>query len=365
MEMRERRGHRPPKRGRGGILGLTVFAVALLFLIFTEVSGFLSHAQKTQTAPSRGMEPTAEWTSSAVGNTAPLAKPIERRLPPVKSTAQATSSGRFSGTLSARSVVLLDGDGNTLYALAADERRYPASTTKVLTALVAVENGDLSDSVRVGEEANLPWPGSSVAGLRYGERLTLEQLLNALLIPSGNDAAYVIAAHIGRAISGDNQMGYEEAIAVFVQRMNSRARELGAVHSHFANPDGNDDEEQYTTAGDMALIAREAMTHSSLQQIVARTEYTLPDVRARGNDGTQTSQHRVLTNTNELLDSASPYYLKTCNGIKTGHTTEAGYCLISSATQGGRSVLAVVMDGDQESVWTDSGELLQWGLAQR
>jgi len=228
-----------------------------------------------------------------------------------------------------------------------------------------VENGDLSDSVSVGEEANLPDPGSSLAGLRYGERLTLEQLLNALLIASGNDAAYVIAAHIGRAISGDDQMGYEEAIGVFVQRMNSRAKELGAVHSHFANPDGYHDEEQYTTAGDLALIAREAMTHSSLQQIVARSNYALPDVRAKDVDGKQTTQHRVLTNTNELLDSASPYYLKTCNGIKTGHTPEAGYCLISSAAQGGRSVLAVVMDGAQESVWMDSAELLQWGLAQR
>jgi D-alanyl-D-alanine carboxypeptidase (penicillin-binding protein 5/6) len=309
------------------------------------------------------MKRTTEWTTPAAGNTATLTEPI--MLPPLESTAQATSSGGFSGVLSARSAVLLDGGGNTLYSLAGDERSYPASTTKVLTALIAVENGNLSDNVRVGEEANLPKPGSSLAGLRYGEWLTLEQLLNALLIPSGNDAAYVIAAHIGRAISGDDQLGYEAAIGVFVQRMNSRAKELGAAHSHFANPDGYHDEEQYTTAADMALIARQAMTHPSLQQIVARTNYTLPDVQVMDTDGNQITQPRVLYSTNKLLDGASPYYLRQVNGIKTGRTTEAGYCLISSAAQGGRSVLAVVMGSGQESVWLDSAALLQWGLAQR
>lgn len=347
------------RRGRGGALAIAVFALALLFFAYTAVSGLLAKEQGVHTTAGR----KAERTGAAIGKTTAPAKPNGSKPP--KSTANATGTGGFTGALGARSAVVLGGDGDTLYSLAGDQRSYPASTTKVLTALVALENGDLSDSVRVGEEANLPKPGSSIAGLRYGERLTLEQLLHALLIPSGNDAAYVIAAHIGRSISGDDRMGEEEAVGVFVQRMNSRAKELGAVHSRFANPDGYHDEQHYTTAGDMALIAREAMTHSAFRQIVAKTSYALPDVRVKDKDGKQITQHRVLENTNELLNSGSPYYMDACNGIKTGHTSEAGYCLIFSAGQGGESVLAVVMGSGQESVWADSAQLLQWGLAQR
>lgn len=332
------------------MLAAAVFMLALVFFIYSAATGLLSRDQRVQASPGRQGERTAD-----------PAKPRQSELP----SAAAAGSGGFAGMLGARSAVVLDANGDTLYSLAGDERRYPASTTKVLTALLAVENGNLSDSVAVGEEANLPKPGSSIAGLRYGERLTLEQLLHALLIPSGNDAAYVIAAHIGRKIGGDDRMGDEEAIALFVQRMNTRAIELGAEHSHFANPDGYHDEQHYTTAADMARIAQAAMKHSPLRQIVAKASYALPDVRAKDKDGKLTTQRRVLKNTNELLDRASPYYMKSCSGIKTGHTTEAGYCLVSAAIKGGASVLAVVMDSAQESVWEDSSQLLQWGLAQR
>jgi D-alanyl-D-alanine carboxypeptidase (penicillin-binding protein 5/6) len=262
------------------------------------------------------------------------------------------------------SAVLIDSDGNILFSKAGDERRYPASTTKILTALIAVEIGDLNDLVRVGDEANLPKLGSSIAGLRYGEQLTLEQLLNALLIPSGNDAAYVIATYIGRKISGDDQLDHHEAIKVFVQRMNSRAKELGAKNSHFVNPDGYHDENHYTTATDMARIALEAMRHVAIRQIVARTNYALPAIAQPTRNGRQKVQPRILENTNKLLDQTSPYYLRLSNGVKTGHTTAAGYCLISSAVRGEKSVLAVVMKSSQESIWQVSSKLLQWGLAQ-
>jgi serine-type D-Ala-D-Ala carboxypeptidase (penicillin-binding protein 5/6) len=317
------------------------------------------HSQQPATADPETADPATtspELTDPATPD--PASTGPEPTETPIKTVEQSS----FHGTLAAQSAVLVDSDGKVLYALQDGEKRYPASTTKVLTALVALENGNLNDVIHIGNEVHQPKPGSSLAGLRYGENLSFSELLNALLIPSGNDAAYVIATYIGRKVSGDPKMDVTDAVNVFVGLMNKRAKELGATNSHFANPDGFQDEQHYTTALDMSLIAREAMTHKEFRQIVVKKKFKLPDYKVKDKDGNTITKSRMLENTNLLLDSSNANYLQNCTGIKTGHTSDAGYCLVSSAVKDGKSVFAVVMDSSEEDVWQDSTKLLQWAL---
>ena len=341
-----------PNRGIGGAIAVAVLTVAAFVALLIVASNLIA-----QDRISPSPQPTVRGAADPA-----ITRNTPHTNPAITEVGQA---GGFAEPLAARSAVLLDDQGKVLYALAADEKRYPASSTKVLTALLALEYGTLSDVIRVGDEANMPKPGSSSAGLRYGEKLTLGDLLHALLIPSGNDAAYVIAAYTGRKIAGDSRMEAPEAVSLFVQRMNDRAKELGATHSHFVNPDGFHDDEHYTTAGDMARIARQAMTHDEFRDIVATRRYALPDITVKSENGKSVTRSRVLQNTNELIDDSSPCFFSRCTGVKTGHTSQSGYCLVSSAEDRGGSVLAVVMDSTQDAVWSDSSALLQWGLSLR
>ena len=188
-------------------------------------------------------------------------------------------SGSFN--LTAQNAVLIDEEtGEILYEKKSYTKCYPASTTKLLTALVALDYAHADEIITVGDEANLAAPDSSKAGIRYGEQLSLEQLLNSLLIPSGNDAAYTIAAYIGRKASGGKALSERDAVDHFCNLMTAKAKKLGARDSNFTNPDGYQDEAHYTTSYDMALIAKEAMTHAEIRNIVIQTGYRLPDIKA-------------------------------------------------------------------------------------
>ena len=164
----------------------------------------------------------------------------------------------------------LDAQGAVLMALKTGrysflkiviKRLYPASTTKILTGLLALEYGDLDEIVTVGNEANLCAYDSSKAGIDLHEEISLRNLLYGLMLPSGNDAAYVIPVHIGRKVKGDSSLSIDEALKIFIALMNKRSRELGAIHSNFENPDGYHHDNHYTTAHDLALITREAMKY--------------------------------------------------------------------------------------------------------
>ncbi len=231
----------------------------------------------------------------------------------------------------ARAALLVDGPTDqVLFSLNAQARMYPASTTKVLTALIAVEHGKLSDVFTVSNQAvNLPWD-STLAGLKPGEKLTLEQLLYGLLLPSGNDAAVAIA----EAIAGSE--------AAFAELMNQKAADLGATHSHFTNPSGLHNPQHYTTASDLALIARAAFHHPDLRRIAATEEYTLP-----GN--------RKIVNHDGLLG----YYDGIVAG-KTGFTEQAGRTLVTMARRGDRELIGVVLDS--QLLYTDMMAMLDHGF---
>lgn len=269
----------------------------------------------------------------------------------------------FTGYLSAANAILIDVlKGDILFEKNSKKRCYPASTTKILTALLAIENCRLDEKIIVGDEANFPPLGSSKSGIRYGEKLTMEQLLNCLLIPSGNDAAYSIAVYVARKVSGDKNLSLREAVQYFSELMNKRAKELGAQDSRFVNPDGSHKAEHYSTAYDLSLIAQETLKHKNFRDIVCRESYRIPDVNGVDKNGKQRSEVRILINTNKLLLSNNPHYLKIVTGVKTGHTEEAGYCLVSSGEANGKNVLAVVMNSSEEKVWSDSKKLLENGI---
>lgn len=218
---------------------------------------------------------------------------------------------------SAKAACILDQQtGRVLYAYREQARLPMASTTKVMTALLAIERGNLQERVVCSENA-FGVSGTSIY-LQKGETLTLEEMLLGLMLSSGNDAAVAIAEHIGGSHDG------------FVDMMNERAREIGAKNTHFANPHGLPDDSHYTTAYDLALIAREAMKNETFQRIVSTRRASIP--------WEGRTYKRQLNNKNKLL---SVY--EGATGVKTGFTSKAGRCLVFGARREGLELIGAVL----------------------
>ena len=260
-----------------------------------------------------------------------------------------------------KEVVLMDANtGNIIYSKSENEKAYPASTTKIMTVLLAVEAIEagkvaLTDSVTAGNNitADLSEDGST-SGIVPGETMSLENLLYCTMLSSANEACNIIAEYIG----GDR--------ATFIGMMNSRAQELGCTGTHFANTHGLPDYNHYTTPSDLAKIAHEAYTHPLFMQICNTVKKTVP--------ATNVSPERNLSNTNGLINTESElypgYYYEYAAGMKTGHTQDAGYCLVSTATKNGMTLLCVVMGGQgvervdstEYTNFTDSIKLYNWAF---
>lgn len=238
-------------------------------------------------------------------------------------------------SVSARSALLMLGDGETvLYNKEANLRLPMASTTKIMTALVALEEASPDRMVTV-DAAAIGTEGSSVY-LVAGERLTLEQLLYALLLESANDAAVAIAI----AVSG--------SVEAFAQRMNDTAERLGLSNTHFENPHGLDHEDHYTTALELAKITVAAMRHPLFRTIVSTRKTTIP------HPDSETT--RLLVNHNKLLRMYDG-----CIGVKTGYTQRSGRCLVSAAERDGVTLIAVTIDSPDD--WEDHTRMLDYGFS--
>jgi serine-type D-Ala-D-Ala carboxypeptidase (penicillin-binding protein 5/6) len=236
---------------------------------------------------------------------------------------------------SAASVIVVDANsGRILYEKNADQVRPAASTQKLLTALIVAETGFLDRPVAVQSVDTMCDPVK--LGIKSGETYQRMDLLRALLVKSPNDVA--------RCLARDNA----GSIEAFAQMMNRRALQLGAVHSHFVNPNGLPVPGQYSSARDLAIIARAAYANATIRSIVC-----LPQLVFRYANG----RTRELENTNKLLRRL-PY----CNGMKTGYTDAAGKCLIASGTRPGKDVIVVVLGDSSSRVWRDASALLSWGL---
>jgi len=238
-------------------------------------------------------------------------------------------------SLAAQSAALVDSySGEFLYAKNPDAKEYPASSTKILTALIVIEAGNLDQLVTVAPEDTKVEPSS--LDLKPGQQFTRRQLLFGMLLKSANDVAMCLAR--------DNA----GSVPAFAEKMNLRAAELGATSSHFVNPHGLHDPNHYTTAHDLVLIARAAMQQPLFRQIVSTIYYTWR---------TPTGQVEELRNHNRLLR-----HFAGCNGLKTGYTRPAQQVLVSSALRGGHEVISVVLHTDKPGIWVDSKTLLTYGL---
>jgi D-alanyl-D-alanine carboxypeptidase (penicillin-binding protein 5/6) len=273
---------------------------------------------------------------------------------------QAQAVENLGPNIEGQAAVLLEkNSGKFLYTKEEEQRLYPASTTKILTALVVLENCQPDEIVTIGEEINLLGYKGSSAGLTEGEQLTVEDLLKGLMLPSGNDAANVLATYVSRKLAQDKAMEAEAGLKYFADLMNKRALEAGAQNSHFVNAHGLHDESHYTTALDLAKIASQAMDNPTFRAIVKTGKY---EVELKNKSELGNGEAKVWTNTNKLLDPDSTYYLAKATGIKTGFTTPAGYCLVSSASGNGLELIGVVLNTSSTGRWTDTTKLLTFGL---
>ena len=224
-----------------------------------------------------------------------------------------TAQQYFVYDLGKQTYITISGSG--------DERIYPASVTKLFTAYTALQYLEPLSTITAGEALTLVVPGSSVADIKEGERHPVETLITAMLLPSGNDAAYILAVEAGRQIKNDNTLSPSAAAGVFVDRMNQLAKEMGMTGTNFVNPDGIHKADHYTTFDDLVIMAELSLNN----EIIASTaEFTTSQVSI--GDDTQKLWH----NTNALIDPNSSYYCPYAVGLKTGQTPSAGSCLLSA-----------------------------------
>ncbi len=231
-------------------------------------------------------------------------------------------------------VLMVAGTRRILYAINPDAIMYPASTTKIMTALVALERGKPDSVVTVSSRA-AGCEGSSLE-LRAGDRLNFRDLLYGMMLVSGNDASEAVAEHIAGSVPA------------FVEMMNSRTQQMGLINTHFANPHGlPDPNNHYSSAKDLALITAQALQNPEFARIVATRDYAVP-FKNRGSVS--------VSNTNKFLRSYPG-----ASGVKTGYTQAAGDCLVASARRGGVQLIVVLLNDDER--WGDAAKLLDYGFA--
>lgn len=233
-----------------------------------------------------------------------------------------TTDGKNFVDIEAPAGVVIDmKSGRVLFDKNADEKRPMASLTKVMTSIMLVENCDMEEMIEVPSQA--VWIGGSTVGLKKGDKVSAKSLLYGMLLPSGNDCAYTVGIHIGGTIEN------------FADMMTKKAREIGLVNTSFANPHGLDNENHYTTAKEMALIARYALNNKLINEVVKTTSITV-------NFG---SFSKLLNNTNALLRTYSK-----ADGVKTGFTNGANRCLVASATNGPDRYIGVILGAETTKI---------------
>ncbi len=245
---------------------------------------------------------------------------------------------------SATAAVMDIDTGTFLYAKGSTEKMYPASITKIMTALLAIENCDLDDEITFSEIVYDLEEGSSHLGIQPGEKMRLEDAVYGLMLASANDIANGIAEYIGGSLSG------------FADLMNARAQELGCVNTHFANPHGLYQDDHYTCAHDMALIAAAAYQNPVFREIVTTREYTIPETNL-------TEEERSFLNHHKMMHEDEEYYQDWCTGGKNGYTSQCLNTLVTYGEKDGKCLVSVVLraEGADVAYW-DTTEIMEYGF---
>lgn len=247
----------------------------------------------------------------------------------------------------AASAYVMDMDtGAVLYSKNAETKQYPASITKIMTCLVAVEQGNLDDTITFSEIVYDLEEGSSHAGIQPGEKMTMIQALEALMLESANDAANGIAEYLGGSLSG------------FADLMNEKARSLGCVNTHFTNPHGLHNEEHYTCARDMALIGRAAYENPAVREFMCTLEASCPPTN-------ETDATRYFLNHHKMMQKDSEYYRDWCLGGKTGYTSDAWNTLVTFGSKNDLDLVCVVLrEPGSDRTYRDTAALMEYGFSQ-
>lgn len=252
---------------------------------------------------------------------------------------------KLSEEMAAGAAILMDVDtGTILYKKNIDQKYYPASITKILTTLIAVENCSMDEVVTFSSDAVYNTEGSKI-WRDIGEVMTMEQCLYAVMLESANECAYAVAEHV----AGSMQK--------FVKMMNEKAKALGCKSSRFMNPHGLPDEKHYVTAEDMAIIARAAYENETFRSICGTKRYTIPPTNKHSEPTYMTNHHKML-----YPKDTDAYLYDYCIGGKTGYTNAAGHTLVTYAQKDGMTLLAVILNSSSPKYWNETRALFDFGF---
>ena len=321
-------------------------------------------AMFTFSAVGCGKDKTEQQQAAAENNAADAEGGKKKEKPAEKELLQkAWVMAEDAPDIAASAAILIEkSTGTILYEKNADQKMYPASMTKVLTALVALDYFKPEELIKVGSEINEVSLDSSKAGHIAGETLTMKNAIRGLIIPSGNDSANVVAAAVARRAENDENLSFSQCEAIFTDLMNKKAAELGATNSHFSNAHGYHTESHYTTAKDMALISRAFMENKTLEEIANEKGFS-----GNGADGMFATDTSVKTQdyawrSHNLLIMDGEYNYGYASGIKTGFTDEAGDCVTAAAKKDGMNLIAVVFHSEDPNRWLDAKNLFEYGF---
>ena len=319
---RARAAHRAKMRKRkqrqqlAALIGLVVFLVLIIWGVSTLIGKLTGGDDPIQTSAAATTEATAEPTTEP-----------EPTLPPV--TWMTFEEDR---QMKAQQYFVYDVDADEFVTISGEltETIYPASVTKLYTAYVAMQYLEPTAVITAGDALDLVAAGSSVAEIQRGDQVKVETLVEAMLLPSGNDAACILAVEVGRDLANDPTLSARAAADLFVEEMNRQAKELGMTGSNFANPDGIHRDNHYTTFADLAILGKLSLQNETILKYakVARETVTFEN-------GTE----KQWKNTNATIDASSEYYCPYAIGLKTGQTPRAGSCLLSAFECGGRTLV--------------------------
>ena len=314
-------------------------AVTAVVLAISSVSVFAAPAASSQSS-----------SSSAVSSS-------DTAVTPTPATVQSVPEP----TVFAQAAELVEAEsGKVLYSKDPTRKMYPASTTKIMTALIFLEHFNKDDVIKVGDEVNEVSLDSSKAGHKVGESILAENLVRGLIIPSGNDSAVVAACAVARKIKNDNSIGLTESEQIFADLMNKKAEELGCKNTHFVNPHGYHDDNHYTCAEDMAKIAAEGMKNDLIKQVAAEKSYSGNGMGSANHDGLITQDYNWTSH--NLLITNSEYNYQYATGLKTGFTDEAGDSVVATAEKDGVKLIAVIYNSEDPNRWLDAKNLFEYGF---
>ncbi len=262
----------------------------------------------------------------------------------------------------ARNAILYNPDEDeVLYSKNMDTKMYPASMTKILTALIVLENFNPTDLVVVGTEVNEVSLDSSKAGHEKGETLSIETIIRGLIIPSGNDTSVVAACAVAKKAKNDPSLNYSQCMSIFSSMMNEKAKELGCKNTNFTNPHGYHADDHYTTCYDMAMIVKAALDNELICRVAQERSYSGSGI------GTASAGSGALVNdynwvSHNLLITGGEYYYQYATGFKTGFTDEAGSCIAATAEKDRTKLIAIISDSEDPNRWLDARNLFEYGF---